>query len=263
MLKSVRSSKNATKNPVLTEYEVRKMQENVYATIDLRDYGRLLLKRIWIIVLCVVLLGAAPFVYTKVAVDPMYEARISVYVNNSSQKGSSYVSSSDLAVARVLAETYVNIIQSDRVLDQVIQKTGINAKASQLRGLIEAEPVNETEMFQVVVTTPNAQLSADLANTIAEVAPGVIGEIIEGSSAKIIDFAKVPENPASPNATKNAVVGALVGLILAAILVFLEMVLDTRIQSQEDLMRISQIPMLGSIPNMNENAGKKKKLLRR
>ena len=94
-------------------------------------------------------------------------------------------------------------------------------------------------------------------------APGVIAEIIEGSSAKIIDFAKVPENPASPNATKNAVVGALVGLILAAILVFLEMVLDTRIQSQEDLMRISQIPMLGSIPNMNENAGKKKKLLRR
>ena len=225
------------------------MQENVYATIDLRDYGRLLLKRIWIIVLCVVLLGAATFVYTKVAVDPMYEARISVYVNNSSQKGSSYVSSSDLAVARVL--------------DQVIQKTGINAKASQLRGLIDAEPVNETEMFQVVVTTPNAQLSADLANTIAEVAPGVIAEIIEGSSAKIIDFAKVPENPASPNATKNAVVGALVGLILAAILVFLEMVLDTRIQSQEDLMRISQIPMLGSIPNMNENAGKKKKLLRR
>lgn len=239
------------------------MQENVYATIDLRDYGRLLLKRIWIVVLCVVLLGTATLIYTKVAVDPLYEARISVYVNNSSQKGSSYVSSSDLAVARVLAETYVNIIQSDRVLDQVIQKTGINAKASQLRGLIQAEPVNETEMFQVVVTTPNAQLSADIANTIAEVAPGVIAEIIEGSSAKIIDFAKVPEKPASPNVGKNAVVGALVGLILAAIIVFLEMILDTRIQGQEDLVRICDMPMLGSIPDMNEATSKKKKLLRR
>ena len=244
---------------VLTKYEVKKMQENVYATIDLREYGRLLLKRIWIVVLCVALLGAATFVYTKVAVDPLYEARISVYVNNSSQKGSSYVSSSDLAVARVLAETYVNIIQSDRVLDQVIQKTGINAKASQLRGLIEAEPVNETEMFQVVVTTPNAQLSADIANTVAEVAPGVIAEIIEGSSAKIIDFAKVPERPASPSATKNAIVGALVGMILAAIIVFLEMILDTRILTEEDLVRLCDMPVLGNIPEMNEIGKKKKK----
>ena len=145
----------------------------------------------------------------------------------------------------------------------MIQKTGINAKASQLRGLIDAEPVNETEMFQVVVTTPNPQLSADLANTIAEVAPGVIAEIIEGSSAKIIDFAKVPEKPTSPNAAKNAIVGALVGLILAAAIVFMEMILDTRIQNEEDLMRICRIPMLGSIPDMSENTGKKKKLLRR
>ena len=239
------------------------MQENIYTTIDLRDYGRLLLKRIWLVVLCVVLLCTATFAYTKVAVDPLYEARISVYVNNSSQKGSSYVSSSDLAVARVLAETYVNIIQSDRVLDQVIAKTGINAKASQLRGLIEAEPVNETEMFQVMVTTPNAQLSADIANTIAEVAPGVIAEIIEGSSAKIIDFAKVPEKPSSPIPAKNAVIGALVGMVLAAVIVFMELLLDTRIQNEEDLTRIADMPVLGSIPDMNEVASKKKKLLRR
>lgn len=239
------------------------MQENVYAAIDLRDYGRLLLKRIWIVVLCVVLLGATTFIYTKVAVDPLYEARISVYVNNSSQKGSSYVSSSDLAVARVLAETYVNIIQSDRVLDQVIQKTGLNLNAGQLRSLITAEPVNETEMFNVVVTTTNPQVSADLANVIAEVAPGVISEIIEGSSAKIIDFAKVPEQPSSPSAGRNAIIGAFLGLVLAIAMVFLELILDTRIQDEEDLMRISTMPVLGSIPDMNETTNKKKSFLRR
>ena len=235
------------------------MQENVYTTIDLRDYGRMLLKRIWIVVLCVVLLGATTFVYTKVAVDPVYEARISVYVNNSSQKGSSYVSSSDLAVARVLAETYVNIIQSDRVLDQVITRTGLNLTAEQLRSLITAEPVNETEMFNVVVTTTMPQVSADLANMIAEVAPGVIAEIIEGSSAKIIDYAKVPEKPASPGAARNALVGAVLGLVLACGAVFLEMILDTRIQTEEDLMRLSAMPVLGSIPDMNDTPKKKKK----
>ena len=32
------------------------MQENVYTTVDLREYGRMLLKRIWIVVLAVVVL---------------------------------------------------------------------------------------------------------------------------------------------------------------------------------------------------------------
>lgn len=235
------------------------MQENLYATIDLKDYGKLLLKRIWVVVLCVVLLGSATFVYTKVAVSPMYEAGISVYVNNSSQKGSSYVSSSDLAVARVLAETYVNIIQSDRVLDEVIARTGLRMNANQLRGLVKAEPVNETEMFRVVVTTTSPKISADLANVIADVAPGVISEIIEGSSAKIIDYAKVPETPSSPSVSRNTLIGAILGLVLAAGLVFLEMIFNTRIQTEEDLTRVYDMPVLGSIPDMSESGKKKKK----
>ena len=238
------------------------MQENVYTTVDLGDFGRLLLKRIWIVVLCVALLSVTTFVYTKIAVNPTYEARISVYVNNSSQKGSAYVSSQDLAVARVLAETYVNIIQSDRVLDEVISRTGLDLKASQLRGLIKAEPVDETEMFSVTVTTTNPQVSADIANVIADVAPGVISEIIEGSSAKIIDFAKVPDEPASPSASRNAIIGAVLGLVVALGVVFLEMILDTRIKDEDDLMRLCNMAVLGSIPDMTD-APKKKNTGRR
>ena len=234
------------------------MQESVYSAIDLREFGKLLLKRIWLVVLCVVLLCATTFIYTKVAVAPTYEARISVYVNNSSQKGSAYVSSQDLAVARVLAETYVNIIQSDRVLDEVILRTGLNLKADQLRKLINAEPVDETEMFSVVVTTTNPQVSADIANVIADVAPDVISEIIEGSSAKIIDFAKLPDKPVSPSATKNAIIGAALGLVISLAVVFLEMILDTRVKDEEDLMRLCAVPVLGSIPDMTDAPSKKR-----
>ena len=238
------------------------MHENTNE-IDLREFGRRLFKRVWLIVLCAVLVGACTFIYTKVVVKPMYKASISVYVNNNSQKGSQAVSSQDLAVAIRLAETYVNIIRSDRVLEKVIAETGLSVTPAQLRTLISAEPVKDTEMFNVTVTTAMPQVSADIANVIADIAPAEIANIIEGSSAKIIDYAKVPTAPVSPNVMVNTVVGIMVGLILAVAYIFAEMLLDASVRNEEDLMRISQLPVLGRIPDISVESQKSGKQIRR
>lgn len=232
------------------------MHEEIDKGLNLREFGSLLLRRIWMVVLCVALMGAATFVYTKTSVTPMYEAKISAYVNNRTYKEADFVSSQDLAVAIRLAGTYANIIQSDRVLEKVIAETGIKATPEQLRSLVRAEAVEESELFHVTVTTSNPQLSADIANKIAEIAPGEISDIIEGSSAKIIDYAKPPKSPSSPNVTRNTLLGLFLGAIIGLCIVFLEMILDTRVKNEDDLLRIMQLPILGVIPDLT---GEKKK----
>lgn len=219
--------------------------------IDLKDFFRVLLKRIWIVALCAILLGVSVFVYTLNFVTPKYEASVSIYVNNNSGTDGKYISSSDLAVALRLVATYVNIIQSDTVLDKVIAETGLRLTTNQVRGMISAEPIGETEMFKVTVSTPNAQMSADLANSIASVAPAEISGIIEGSSAKIIDYAKVPKAQSGPNYTKNAILGAVIGAALATVGILLYTLLDVRVKNEEDLTRICQIPVLGVIPQLS------------
>lgn len=234
------------------------MHEEIDKGLNLREFGSLLLRRIWLVALCVVLLGVSTFIYTKTSVTPMYEAKISAYVNNRTYKEADFVSSQDLAVAIRLASTYANIIRSDRVLEQVIEKTGIKATPEQLRGLIRAEAIEESEMFNVTVTTSNPQVSADIANTIAEIAPAEISAIIEGSSAKIIDYAKVPTKPSSPNVTKNTLIGLFLGAVIGLGIVFLEMILDTRIKGEDDLLRIMQLPVLGVIPDLSGERKKKR-----
>ena len=228
--------------------------------IDLKTIAKVLLKRIWIILLCAALVGSATLVYTINFVAPRYKASVTMYVNNNSSKDNKYVSSSDLAVALRLVATYVNIIKSDRVLERVIDDTGLMLKTEKVRSMISAEPEGETEMFRVTVTSTNPQMSADIANTIAKVAPEVIAEIVEGSSAKIIDAARVPQYRSSPNYTISAVAGALAGGFLAALVFILMHMLDVRIKSEEDLKNISDVPVLGVIPNLTndaKNAGKK------
>lgn len=230
--------------------------------IDFKKILKALLKRGWIIVLCAILVGAITLVYTANFVTPMYTASVAMYVNNNNNNNTGNVSSSNLAVALQLVKTYVNIIQSDTVLDKVIEEAGVLLTPSQIRNMMSAESVNETEMFRVTITSPSAEMSAKIANTIADVAPAEISAIIEGSSAKVVDYARVPQNPSSPNVMRNTILGVLAGAMLAILAIAINQLLDTRIKDEADLESLCDVPVLGRIPDMTmiaQNAEKGKR----
>lgn len=231
------------------------MTETGTMEIDFLDVLKALGKRLWIIVLSGALIGALMLMYTVLFVTPLYQASVTLYINNKSAIGGSGVSSSDLAVALQLVETYTNIVRSDRVVDKVVDASGVELTTKQVKSMISAAAVGDTEIFEVTVTSPDPELSVKLANTIAEVAPGEIKGIIEGSSAKVIDYAKLPNGRSSPSYTKNTVLGAVIGAVLAALVIAILHLLDTRIKKEEDLISIEAsftgaIPVLGAIPEM-------------
>ena len=219
--------------------------------INLKEVFKALVKSAWIIILCAILVGGAVLAYTVNFVTPVYKTSVTLYVNNNTGE-SKKVGSADLAVALQLVNTYVNIIQSDTVLEKVIDNTGINLTAKQIRDMLTASSINETEMFEVSITSTNPQLSADIANAIANVAPGEISKIIEGSSAKVIDYARVPTSRAAPSYTVNTVVGAMIGALLSAFVIVLLVCLDARVRSEEDLIKICGVPVLGAIPDFTQ-----------
>ena len=230
--------------------------------INIRDVWNVLFKRMWIIVLCTVLSGALTLLYTANFITPMYQAQVTMYVNNNAANAET-VTSSNLAVAMQLVNTYVNIIQSDTVLEKVIEDTGLALKPKQIRKMVTAESVNDTEMFAVKITSPSPQMSVDIANSVADIAPAEISQIIEGSSAKVIDYAKLPDGRCSPSYTINTVVGAIVGFALSVLAVVVVYYLDTRIKKEEDLTKICQIPVLGEIPDFAWPTKEEKKKARR
>ena len=232
--------------------------------IDLKELAKVLWKRAWVIAICIVLVATSTYIYTKSFVTPLYTASVTIYVNNNSNRNNSNaLSSGDLAVALRLVNTYINILGSDQVLEEVIEKTGVMLTSDQLRSMITAETMGETEMFKVKVRTPSPQLSKDLANTIAEVAPGRISSVIEGSSAKVVDYAKLPEGRSFPSYTKNAVLGFVLGLAGSAAVVVGWSMLDTRVKCEKDLLKVCQLPVLGKIPDICEETEKQPKKVRR
>lgn len=219
--------------------------------IDLKQLGVALLKKLWLICLCAVIVAAATFTYTKLMIKPQYQASISLYVNNTNAGQINGISSSDLATSQRLVQTYITILKSNTVLDAVKAQLGLDVSAGQLRGMITTDNPDGTEVFVVKVTDYNATRARDIANAIADVAPGVIADIVEGSSTKVIDRAKTPGGPCAPNSTKNGMVGGMIGALCICVIVVLRTLLDVRIKGEEDLARICDAPVLGSIPNFS------------
>lgn len=221
--------------------------------INLAELLSALLRKLWLVVLCAVVAGALVYAYTANFVTPMYRSRITVYVNNTIVTNNSNnlsISATDLATSQRLVATYINILKSDRVLDPVAEKVGGGLTAASIRSLMAAAALDETEVFEVQVSHSDPKMAAKIANTIAEVAPEKIEDIVAGSSTKIIDNAKVAARPFSPNKSRNTTFGMIAGAVLAICFIVLQTLLDVRVKGEEDLALISNAPVLGLIPDL-------------
>lgn len=224
-----------------------------FVEVDLKELLRVCLRKLWLILLSAFVVGVAVYLYTMFFVTPKYITGASFYVNNSQQSGESQkISSSDLATSQRLVLTYVNIIKSDTVLEKVIAEAGLEMTPGQIRGIMTAESIDGTEMFRVQIIHAKPWLAAKIANAIADVAPAEISNILVGSTTKVVDRAKVPTYPSTPNRARNAIIGALAGAMLAVAYVVVRTLMDVRIKCEEDLAAISEAPVLGVIPEFAE-----------
>ena len=223
--------------------------------IDLWKILQLCLKKWWVIALFALAAAAVSLFYTAKFITPLYRASVTIYVNNNTNnENQEYVSGSDLSTSQKLVSTYTNMLTSDTVLEQVAEATGLEYAVSSLRGMISAAQVEETEIFKVYVTSADPVEAATVANAIAQTAPDVIANFVEGSSTKIIDYAKVPTGRFTPSYKHNVMLGFGIGALLAVALLTLQSLLDVRIKEESDLVELFDIPVLGQIPDLSQNA---------
>ena len=228
-----------------------------YYVIDFLHIVKSVWRRIWIVVLVAVIGGVVGCFYSSLLITPQYSSSIMLYVNNSSfSLGSSSfsISSSELTAAQSLVKTYTVILKNKTTLDQVNEKLrekiDIEYSWGELYDMIEAFSVNETEILEVKVTADDPYVAAEIVNTIAEVLPDRIAEIIEGSSMEVVDTGAVRENKIFPNITRFTEVGILIGAVLALVALVVAALLDGTIHDDEYILRTYDYPILAKVPNL-------------
>lgn len=221
--------------------------------LDIRRLVSLLWRKSWLIGLTALLCAVLTFLGSFYLITPKYESSTMFYVNNNSglSIGSiTGISSSDITSSRSLVDSYIIILGSRQTLQAVMDYAGVFMDCEDLQKMISAEAVNGTEIFRVTVTSPDPYEAERLANAVGEILPKKIGNIVEGTSAKIVESAIVAEEPSSPNYLVNTVLGFLVGLILCVSVIVLYELFDVIVRSEEDIQLCCPHPVLAAVPDM-------------
>lgn len=230
---------------------------NEFEKFSMKQMVEVLLANIKFIVAVTIFFVIAAFIYSEAMVIPMYRASVSLYVNNidSNQKFENKMLGTDITASQMLVPTCVEIIRSNRMLNEVADNDEHAYSAAAIGRMVSTEAIENTEIFKVTITCNNPDVAAQIANTFAEVAPRVISKVINASSVKVIDYA-IPSNvKVSPNVGMNTVLGFIIGLILSCAFIALREIFDVRIKNESDLEKEFTYPILGIIPKIGLSNG--------
>ncbi len=226
--------------------------------IDIKRMIEIVLDRIVSILVITLAFGLIFFAVSNYFITPKYESSITMYVNNRRSTIADDIEtktlSSDITASQQLVPTYIEMLKSNNVLEKVSDvvenKTGESYSVSEIKKMLTAEAVSNTEIIKVSVRTTDAAVAREIANTIADVAPDKIQNFIERSDVRIIDRAKVSTKPVSPNVRNSIILGALIGFVLSISVILLKELFDVRVKSSDDLVARFAYPVLGTIPEI-------------
>lgn len=240
--------------------ERQKIKTSEFYTIDLLHIAKTLLKRAWLVALSGFLVAVLGFVMSAFIIAPTYSSSIMLYVNNSSfSLGNTNfsISSSEISAAQSLVKTYAELLNNRTTLERVIKKSGLDYDYKQLSKMIVAAPANETEIMRVTVIAEDPYEAAKLANTIAEVLPVRISEIIDGASMEVVDSAIPNLDKIEPSVSKYTAIGFIIGAVFMVIILVIFALLDDTIHDEEYVLNAYDYPILAKIPDLLESNHRK------
>ena len=219
-------------------------------TFDLLDLLRQIKKYFWLLLLFVICMGAAGYFYSTYFIVPQYESSIMMIVNTI-ENNNSNVTNDNITSAQNLVSTYAVIIKSNTVLDRVIDDLNLNIEYDDLNENVYVDAVDDTQVMRVAVRNENKDLSAEIVDDIAEVAPNIIVDAVEAGSCKVISHVKTSDDPVTPNVEKNTLLMGALGLLIAIIAIVIRSLFTVRkIVDDNDAQKYIGLPVLGVIPEL-------------
>lgn len=256
------------------------MEDNQTIEIDLKELFYALLDKIVIIILCTILFAGAAFVYTKVFIPKTYTASLSMFVKNYHKydtEDNGQIELSDINASQELVNAYIEILTDESVIDLLAEHMdekygenymenifGINPVSGEIntpavKECIKLSSKNETEVLSVTATTTDPELSANMCNSMADIAPDVLKRVVGAGSVERIGDAKVPTAPSAPSVSKNTALGGMGGLVLSCGIVILCKLLNNTAENVEKTAVRLNLAPLGEIPVYKGTKGKSAK----
>lgn len=228
------------------------------------DIIELMLSKILWIILAGIIVAAGFFAGTKLFVTPMYKSFATMYIyTNPQSTQAGVINNSDLIAAANLAETYKHILTGNKVIEAVLNDVKTKNASEKLtvkaiEKMAAVSKIEGTQLIMVEVTSSNPQLAKQIAESFTAVANEEIIRVFKAGGVEVVDQPELPEEPSSPNIIRNGILGFLLGAVCVAFFILVMYLADDAIYTSEELEKISDLPIIGTVPMIDSAENKVK-----
>lgn len=221
--------------------------------LDLRDYFRIIRKRLWLIVGVTILVCGIVGVYSLYIKEPVYEASTKIIVNQTpNQTAAAQLDLNQINTNIQLINTYKEVIKTPAILDLVVsQYPQFNLTTETLTGRINVNSVNNTQVMTLVVRDTSYQQAAEIANAVSAIFKQEIPKLFSIQNVSILNEAKLhPKDsprPVEPNVALNLAIAFVVSLMISLGISFLLEYLDDTLKTESDIEQVLGLPTLAMI----------------
>ncbi|MBD2847565.1 lipopolysaccharide biosynthesis protein [Paenibacillus sp. IB182496] len=224
--------------------------------LDLRDYVRILRKRMRLILVIVLLSTLAATIYSMFLQEPVYQASTKIIVNRSAAD----VIAQPLDLNQIntnirMIETYKEIIKTPAIMDLVVaEHPEFALTAEELIARIGVSAVNDTQVMTLSIQDADYRRAAEMVNAVSVIFQQEIPKLFNIENVSILNQAKLeltPE-PVSPNVPLNVAIGFVVSLMIAVGLAFLLEYMDDTLKTEQDVEQLLGLPIMGMITRVDD-----------
>ena len=227
--------------------------------MELTDYLSIL-RKYWRSATAVTLAAVLFAALFSMLAKPTYTSNASLFLSvRTASSGGDLNAGSSYAESQV--QSFAKVARSDIVLQPVIDNLGLATTPSELAKQVTVSVPTGTATLDIAVVQGSPDEAARVTAAISEQLVEAVDELSPPSPdgtkpvvATIIRPAQVPTSPTTPKTMQNLALGVLLGLLLGAGQAILRDMLNLDIRSERDVARVTEIPVIGMVPNDDDAA---------
>ncbi|KOR86508.1 capsular biosynthesis protein [Bacillus sp. FJAT-22058] len=222
-------------------------------TISIKDIFKTLKKRWKLIMLLTLIAALVSGSISYFLLTPVYQSSTQILVNQ--KQSENQLDSIQIKSNIDMINTYSVIIKSPAILEKVIDELELDQSVDQLSQKITINSQENSQVFSLTVQDSNPAKAVEIANTVSSIFQKEIKDIMNVDNVSVLAKAEIKENPTpvKPNPLLNIAIAVVVGLMAGIGLAFLLEYLDNTIKDEDDIERLLDLPLLGSIQKISQH----------
>jgi capsular polysaccharide biosynthesis protein len=226
--------------------------------MELKSYLKMIKKRLWLIVLIVVVSTLTTAYYSTRNYIPLYQASTQLIINSTvtaDALGNQQMDLGAISINMSLVSTYIEIIKTPAILDEVVRRyPELDLSTQGLQRTLRVSALNNTQVMTIRTVDYSYERAARIVNAVADVVKTEIPRIMKVNNVEILSVADINDYPPPINQPSymTIVISFAVSLMVSIGLVFLLELMDDTMKTRKDIQDTLGLPTLATIPVMKK-----------